>query len=92
MTAAPEHPPIIKPQELNTMLLYETLARIRMREDQRRAAHQRLVGRLATVRRWQRLARYAERRARRAAARLDRLSERDHANETRTAFGIVGFI
>ncbi|MGH3916928.1 MAG: hypothetical protein ACRDTC_26485 [Pseudonocardiaceae bacterium] len=70
MTTVSDRRPIIRTQELNTMLLYEVLARDRMREDQRQAAHQRLVGRLATVRRWQRLARYADRRARRAAARL----------------------
>ncbi|MGH4015999.1 MAG: hypothetical protein ACRDSL_19170 [Pseudonocardiaceae bacterium] len=52
------------------MLLHEILARTRMREDQRRATQARLASRLSTVRRWQRLARYAERRAHRAAARL----------------------
>ncbi|HEX2297487.1 MAG TPA: hypothetical protein VHH34_03040 [Pseudonocardiaceae bacterium] len=57
-------------QELNIMLLHEILARTRMREDQRRASAARLAARLAAVRRWQRLARYAERRARHAASRL----------------------
>ncbi|HEY2725192.1 MAG TPA: hypothetical protein VGI84_10950 [Pseudonocardiaceae bacterium] len=62
--------PIAMNQELNAMLLHEALARSRMREDQRRASTQRLARRLATARRWRRLARYADQRARRAAARL----------------------
>ncbi|MGH3938706.1 MAG: hypothetical protein ACRDTG_08710 [Pseudonocardiaceae bacterium] len=70
MTALPIHRPSTVIQELNTMLLYEVLARVRMREDQRHATQQRLAGRLITVRRWQRLARYADLRARRASARL----------------------
>ncbi|MDQ2879932.1 MAG: hypothetical protein M3Y48_01400 [Actinomycetota bacterium] len=52
------------------MLLYEVLARDRMRDDQHRARREQLARRLVTARRWQRLARYAERRARRAAERL----------------------
>ena len=52
------------------MLLHEVLARDRMRDDQRRARQALLARRLATTRRWQRLARYADRRARRAAERL----------------------
>ncbi|MGH4024526.1 MAG: hypothetical protein ACRDRV_08075 [Pseudonocardiaceae bacterium] len=56
-------------QELNVMLLHEILARTRMREDQRRASAARLAGRLAAIRRWQRLARYADRRARHAESR-----------------------
>ncbi|MGH4008350.1 MAG: hypothetical protein ACRDTH_09400 [Pseudonocardiaceae bacterium] len=52
------------------MLLHEVLARARMREDQRRASQERLARRLAAARRWDRLARYADRRARRAASRL----------------------
>lgn len=52
------------------MLMYEALIRARMREDQRRAHQQQLARRLATARRWQRLARFAERRARHAAERL----------------------
>jgi hypothetical protein len=57
-------------QELNGMLLHEVLARERMRDDQHRARQERLARRLATARRWQRLARYADRRAHRAAERL----------------------
>lgn len=52
------------------MLLYEVLARDRMRDDQRRARQTLLASRLTAARRWQRLARYADRRARRAAERL----------------------
>ncbi|HEY2766407.1 MAG TPA: hypothetical protein VGJ13_20705 [Pseudonocardiaceae bacterium] len=52
------------------MLLHEILARTRMREDQQRASQARLAGRLASARRWQRLARFAEQRARRANADL----------------------
>jgi hypothetical protein len=52
------------------MLLYEVLARDRMHDDQRRARQALLVSRLTVARRWQRLARYADRRARRAAERL----------------------
>ena len=52
------------------MLLYEVLARDRMRDDQRRARQALLVSRLTAARRWRRLARYADRRARRAAERL----------------------
>lgn len=57
-------------EERTAMLMHEALARDRMREDQRRAHQQRLARRLATARRWQRLARFADRRARRAAERL----------------------
>jgi hypothetical protein len=62
--------PIASTQELNVMLLHEILARTRMREDQQRASQARLAGRLASARRWQRLARFAEQRARRANADL----------------------
>ncbi|HEU0089690.1 MAG TPA: hypothetical protein VFQ77_18925 [Pseudonocardiaceae bacterium] len=66
----PDHPPSTQIPELNAMLLHEVLARTRMHEDQHRATQMRLASRLATARRWQRLARYAERQAHRAAARL----------------------
>ena len=52
------------------MLLHEVIARDRMRDDQRRARQAQLVKQLAAARRWQRLARYADRRTRRAAERL----------------------
>lgn len=61
---------IVLNQESNAMLLHEMLARARMREDQRRASQERLARRLAAARRWHRLARYADRRAHRAASRL----------------------
>jgi hypothetical protein len=52
------------------MLGHDVLARDRMRDDQRRARQVRLARRLAAARRWQRLARYTDRRARRAIERL----------------------
>jgi hypothetical protein len=52
------------------MLLHEILARDRMRDDQLRARRERLARRLATARRWQRLARYADQRASHATERL----------------------
>ena len=64
------HRPIALTPELNAMWLYEVLARARMRDDQRRASQERLARRLAAARRWHRLARYADRRARRAASRV----------------------
>jgi hypothetical protein len=47
------------------MLLYEALARIRMREAEENASRHRLVRRLVAGRRWARLARYAAERAER---------------------------
>jgi hypothetical protein len=52
------------------MLMHEALARDRMRDDQYRARQERLARRLAAARRWQRLARYADRRARYATEHL----------------------
>lgn len=52
------------------MLMYEVLARDRMRADQEWASQQRLARRLVAARRWQRLARFADHRARRATERL----------------------
>lgn len=45
------------------MLLQEDLARARMRESQRSAAEWRMARRLASARRWSRLARWAARHA-----------------------------
>ena len=70
MTSTLPDPSGTPSQELNVMLLHEILARTRMREDQRRASAARLAGRLAAVRRWQRLAHYADRRVKRAESRL----------------------
>lgn len=69
-TAFPAHTSITLIQEPNAMLLHEVLARTRMREDQHQASRARLARQLVVVRRWQWLARYADRRANRAAARL----------------------
>jgi hypothetical protein len=55
---------------VRAMLLYEELARARMREAEEQARHRRLVCRLVAGRRWARLARYASVRAERASARL----------------------
>jgi hypothetical protein len=52
------------------VLLYEELARARMREAEEQARHRRLVRRLVAGRRWAWLARYAGVRAERASARL----------------------
>lgn len=49
-----------------TMLIYEGLARERMREAERAANHARLVRRVTSGRRWQRLSAWAARRAQRA--------------------------
>ncbi|HEY7597762.1 MAG TPA: hypothetical protein VH969_31780 [Actinophytocola sp.] len=49
-----------------TMLIYENLARERMREAERAANHARLVRRVSSARRWQRLSAWAARRAERA--------------------------
>lgn len=52
------------------MLLQEELARARMQESQRTAAQERLARRLASARRWQRLARWAARHASEASRSL----------------------
>ncbi len=68
--ARPHRDTMILNQENLTMLLHEVLSRTRMREDQRRAREARLARRLASARRWRRIAGYASRRASRAAAAL----------------------
>lgn len=60
------HQDLVAPKETKTMLLYETLARERMREAEQDAAEQRLVRRLNAAKRWERLAAWAARRAKRA--------------------------
>jgi hypothetical protein len=60
------HVDLIAPEGTKTMLLYENLARERMREAEQDAAEQRLVRRLNSARRWERLSAWAARRARRA--------------------------
>lgn len=60
------HVDLIVPEGTKTMLLYENLARERMREAEQDAAEQRLGRRLNSARRWERLSTWAARRARRA--------------------------
>ena len=60
------HVDLIVPEGTKTMLLYENLARERMREAEQEAAEQRLGRRLSSARRWERLSAWAARRARRA--------------------------
>lgn len=60
------HVDLLVPRGTKTMLLYENLARERMREAEQDAAEQRLVRRLNSARRWERLSAWAARRAKRA--------------------------
>lgn len=60
------HVDLIVPEGTKTMLLYENLARERMREAEQDAAEQRLGRRLNSARRWERLSAWAARRASRA--------------------------
>jgi hypothetical protein len=65
-----DHPYDIGPKGSKTMLIYENLARDRMREAEQAAHHQRLVRRLNSVKRWRRLSAWAARRAERATELL----------------------
>lgn len=56
----------LRPNGSKTMLIYENLARERMREAEQAAGHARLVRRLSSAKRWQRLSAWAARRAERA--------------------------
>jgi hypothetical protein len=58
---------IPSPKGTKAMLLYEDLARERRREAERVAGHERLVRQLIAVRRWERISKWAARRAQRAA-------------------------
>ncbi|HYQ64170.1 hypothetical protein [Actinophytocola sp.] len=60
------HRNLMNPEGNRTMLLYENLARERMREAEQEAAEQRLVRRLNAAKRWERLSAWAARRAKRA--------------------------
>ena len=60
------HLDLVVPEGTKTMLLYENLARERMREAEQDAAEQRLVRRLNSAKRWHRLSAWAARRAKRA--------------------------
>jgi hypothetical protein len=55
-----------RPDRSKSMLIYENLARERMREAEQAANHARLVRRLSSAKRWERLSAWAARRARRA--------------------------
>ena len=56
----------VRQKESKTMLIYESLARERMREAEQAASQERLVRRLNSIRRWRRLSEWAARRAERA--------------------------
>jgi hypothetical protein len=56
----------LRPNGDMSMLIYESLARERMREAEQAADHARLVRRLSSARRWERLSAWAAGRARRA--------------------------
>ncbi|GGM42054.1 hypothetical protein GCM10012275_11270 [Longimycelium tulufanense] len=56
----------------NAMLIHEALARTRMYEDHAAASQERLARQLLRTQRWRWLARYADRRANRAATGLCR--------------------
>lgn len=60
------HLDLVTPKGTKTMLMYENLARERMREAEQDAAEQRLVRRLNSAKRWERLSAWAARRAKRA--------------------------
>lgn len=57
----------LHPSGNTSMLIYESLARERMREAEQAANHARLVRRLSTAKRWERLSAWAARRAARAS-------------------------
>lgn len=64
------HLDLVVPEGTKTMLLYDNLARERMREAEQHAAEQRLVRRLNAAKRWERLSAWTARRAKRAQDRL----------------------
>jgi hypothetical protein len=53
-----------------SMLIYESLARERMREAEQAANHSRLVRRVSSARRWERVSAWAAKRAQRAQEML----------------------
>jgi len=65
MTARTHHPTTFTsfPKGTNAMLLYEDLARARRREAEQTASRRRLVRHLTAARRWNRVSRWAARRA-----------------------------
>jgi len=56
----------LRPNRSESMLMYESLARERMREAEQAASHSRLVRRVSSARRWERLSAWAAKRAQRA--------------------------
>jgi hypothetical protein len=56
--------------EMLAMLMYEDLARARMREAEQAAREERLARRLLATKRWEQVARWASRQAARCAALL----------------------
>ncbi|MFC0114110.1 hypothetical protein [Kibdelosporangium aridum] len=58
------------PKGVNTMLLYEDLARSRMREAEQAASKLRLVRRLTAAKRWNRVSKWAAKHADRASSSL----------------------
>ena len=65
--------PVVRDREGTAMLLHEALARSRMREAEQAAREYALVRALTAGRRWRMLARYAQRRAAKAAAAAERV-------------------
>jgi hypothetical protein len=61
---------IAVPMGVHTMLLYEDLARSRMREAEQAASRLRLVRRLTAAKRWNRVSKWAAARAARVDASL----------------------
>jgi hypothetical protein len=68
MTARPDYTAISK--GVNTMLLYEDLARARMLEAEQAANKLRLVRRLTAAKRWNRVSNWAAKRASRFTSSL----------------------
>ncbi|MEV4320454.1 hypothetical protein [Actinocrispum sp. NPDC049592] len=58
------------PKGVDSMLLYEDLARARMREAEQAASKLRLVRRLTAAKRWNRVSNWAAKRASRIASSL----------------------
>ncbi len=56
----------LRPNGSDSMLIYESLARERMREAEQAANHSRLVRRVSSAKRWERLSAWAAGRAQRA--------------------------
>ena len=59
-------------KEINQMLMYEDLARARMREAEQDAARRRLARRVVSIQRWRRLEKWVHRHVRAAEARIER--------------------